>query len=135
MLLVDTILANERLEICRKCKHFVKKTASCGTLILGKTIQHKKKSVKLCGCAMPIKTKLKMGSCPIGKWESTFEKALIADLEIQLEEMGGDRITADQNKNLTILYNKFTGGNNKVSSCAPCVVKMIATLRSIMNDK
>ena len=135
MLLVESEIAEKRLTLCKKCKHYVKKTASCGTLILGKTIQHKKKKVKLCGCAMPIKTKLKMGSCPIGKWESTFEKSMIADLEKQLEEMGEHHITSDQNKNLTILYNKFTGGNNQVSSCAPCVVKMINTLKSIMNDK
>ena len=87
MLLVDSKIADQRLEICRKCKHFVTTTASCGTLILGKTITYKKKKVKLCGCAMPIKTKLKMGSCPIGKWDSDFEKSLITDLEKHLEEM------------------------------------------------
>lgn len=134
MLLIESSLAEKRLNLCRACKHFVKKTASCGPLILGKTIQHKKQKVKLCGCAMPIKTKLKMGSCPIGKWESTFEKSLIEELEKELEKIGGS-ITGDQNNKLTELYNKFTGGNKQVSSCTPCIVRMIDTLKSLMNDR
>jgi hypothetical protein len=134
MLLIESEIADTRLEICRACKHFVKKTASCGTLILGKTIQHKKKKIKLCGCAMPIKTKLKIASCPIGKWYSSFDEKLIEELEKELGKVDG-RLTGKQNKKLTDLYNKFTGSKKNVSTCTPCVVKMIETLKEIINGK
>jgi len=41
-----------RMEICRKCEFFKKKTGQC----------------QQCGCFMIVKTKLKNLNCPIGKW-------------------------------------------------------------------
>lgn len=49
---VEEDLAKERLEICKACPELIKLTTQC----------------KKCGCFMSAKTKLKMASCPIGKW-------------------------------------------------------------------
>jgi predicted Zn-ribbon and HTH transcriptional regulator len=49
---VEDDLAKERLAICKACPELIKLTTQC----------------KKCGCFMSAKTKLKMASCPIGKW-------------------------------------------------------------------
>jgi hypothetical protein len=49
---VEEEKANERLDICKGCPEFISLTKQC----------------KKCGCIMPLKTKLKTASCPIGKW-------------------------------------------------------------------
>jgi hypothetical protein len=49
---VSLDVLEERLQICSTCPQFIKATKQC----------------KKCGCFMAAKTKLKMASCPIGKW-------------------------------------------------------------------
>ena len=45
-------LADQRLEICRKCPELIQLTSQC----------------KKCGCFMSAKTKLESAKCPLGKW-------------------------------------------------------------------
>lgn len=45
-------LGEYRLEICRSCDYYRKKTNQC----------------QLCGCFMKLKTTLENAKCPIGKW-------------------------------------------------------------------
>ena len=45
-------IAESRLEICRSCEFYRKKTNQC----------------KKCGCFMKLKTQLEHARCPIGKW-------------------------------------------------------------------
>lgn len=45
-------LFKERYQLCQACPELIKLTKQC----------------KKCGCFMAAKTKLKMASCPIGKW-------------------------------------------------------------------
>lgn len=45
-------VAKERLSICKECPELIKLTSQC----------------KQCGCFMSAKTKLKVASCPLGKW-------------------------------------------------------------------
>jgi hypothetical protein len=42
--------AAKRIKICQECEHY--KAFICTK----------------CGCLMPVKTKLKGSSCPVGKW-------------------------------------------------------------------
>ena len=49
---VESVIANERLDICKQCPEFIKLTTQC----------------KKCGCFMEAKTKLPNAECPIGKW-------------------------------------------------------------------
>ena len=45
--------AERRYEVCKECPKFVKLSTQC----------------KICLCFMPIKTKLNMTECPMGKWK------------------------------------------------------------------
>ena len=45
-------LAQQRMDTCSTCEHLIQMTKQC----------------KKCGCFMPMKTKLKDATCPVGKW-------------------------------------------------------------------
>jgi len=49
---VDESLFNERYSICKSCPELIKLTKQC----------------KKCGCFMAVKSKMKLASCPLGKW-------------------------------------------------------------------
>jgi hypothetical protein len=49
---IEKSVSDERLSICKGCPELIKLTTQC----------------KKCGCFMAAKTKLKMATCPIGKW-------------------------------------------------------------------
>jgi len=50
---VESIIAEERLNICKMCPEYISATHQC----------------KECGCIMNLKTKLPNASCPLGKWD------------------------------------------------------------------
>lgn len=50
---VPNDVQQERYNICLDCEHFYELLKNC----------------KICGCVMPLKTKLKNVSCPINKWD------------------------------------------------------------------
>ena len=49
---VESKVQEARMSTCRSCEDFNAKTTQC----------------RRCGCFMSAKTRLKSGSCPIGKW-------------------------------------------------------------------
>jgi len=49
---VESAIQEARMSTCRSCEDFNSKTTQC----------------KKCGCFMSAKTRLKAGSCPVGKW-------------------------------------------------------------------
>lgn len=49
---VSDEIAYSRMQLCEECPELIKMTKQC----------------KKCGCFMALKTKLKLASCPIGKW-------------------------------------------------------------------
>jgi hypothetical protein len=51
ILFYDKKLQKQRLDICRSCSYY------------------QKSKCKLCGCFMPLKTRIKEISCPINKWK------------------------------------------------------------------
>ncbi len=84
---------------------------------------------------MPIKTHLKIGSCPLNKWKSEVNKKDIESLKSLLGSIEKNRITKEQNMKLTELYNKITHKKNKVSGCAPCVKKMVTEMSEMLKDE
>ena len=128
-----------RLDICRTCKFFEASTQSCGPLILGADeeieVKFKRKSIKLCGCVMPVKAKLAFASCPASKWEGVLSieeqiefKRFLLDMKAQgkLEQ-----------KDMLRFYSfkdKATGAFNERSTCPPCVKKDINTFLESMKD-
>lgn len=124
----------QRLDICRKCKHFRTTTKSCGTLGFGTKITDGKNTMKLCGCVMTIKARLKTSDCPLGKWSAELSRSEVKDIRDFLGTITGNKISGSQNKKLTDIWNKASGTNRKVSSCKSCVRDMIKQLKNLTND-
>jgi hypothetical protein len=128
-----------RLEICRTCKFFESSTQSCGPLIVGDEVEtevlFRKKSIKLCGCVMPVKAKLAFASCPASKWEGV----LTLDEQIEfkrflLDAQKKGRIDAIDLSKFYTFKDKATGAYNERSTCGACVKKDIKTFLESMKD-
>ena len=128
-----------RLEICRTCKFFEPSTQSCGPLIVGADeeieVLFRKKSIKLCGCVMPIKAKLAFASCPASKWNGVLSmdeqiefKRFLLDMKAQ------GRLEQNDMLRFYSFKDKATGAFNERSTCPPCVKKDINTFLDSMKD-
>lgn len=129
----------QRMAICKACKHFQSTTNSCGTLIVGNTITKGKKKVHLCGCVMPIKTQFKTSSCPIGSWQSTVDTQSLEEIKEILEKADREkRITGQDGVALVKTYNKIFGTKkdvNNAMSCGNCMREIIKEFKEIIKNK
>ena len=128
-----------RLDICRACKFFEASTQSCGPLIIGADeeieVKFKRKSIKLCGCVMPVKAKLAFASCPASKWDGVLSveeqiefKRFLLDMKAQ------GRLEQKDMLRFYSFKDKATGAFNERSTCPPCVKKDINTFLESMKD-
>ena len=128
-----------RLDICRACKFFEPSTQSCGTLIVGDEVEtevkFRKKSIKLCGCVMPVKAKLAFASCPASKWDGVLSveeqiefKRFLLDMKAQ------GRLEQNDMLKFYSFKDKATGAFNERSTCPPCVKKDINSFLESMKD-
>ena len=128
-----------RLEICRSCKFFEASTQSCGTLIVGDEVEtevlFRRKSIKLCGCVMPIKAKLAFASCPASKWDGVLSMEEQIEFKRFLLEMKAQgRLEQKDMLKFYSFKDKATGAFNERSTCPPCVKKDINTFLESMKD-
>ena len=128
-----------RLDICRACKFFEAPTQSCGPLILGADeeieVKFKRKTIKLCGCVMPVKAKLAFASCPASKWDGVLSveeqiefKRFLLDMKAQ------GRLEQNDMLKFYKFKDKATGAFNERSTCPPCVKKDINSFLESMKD-
>ena len=129
-----------RLDICRACKFFEPSTQSCGSLIVGDEVEttevlFRRKSIKLCGCVMPIKAKLAFASCPASKWDGVLSveeqiefKRFLLDMKAQ------GRLEQKDMLRFYSFKDKATGAFNERSTCPPCVKKDINSFLESMKD-
>jgi len=128
-----------RLEICRTCKFFEPSTQSCGPLIVGADeeieVLFRKKSIKLCGCVMPIKAKLAFASCPASKWNGVLSMEEQIEFKRFLLDMKAQgRLEQKDMLKFYSFKDKATGAFNERSTCPPCVKKDINTFLESMKD-
>jgi hypothetical protein len=128
-----------RLEICRSCKFFEASTQSCGSLIVGDEVEtevlFRKKSIKLCGCVMPIKAKLAFASCPASKWNGVLSMEEQIEFKRFLLDMKAQgRLEQKDMLKFYSFKDKATGAFNERSTCPPCVKKDINTFLESMKD-
>jgi len=128
-----------RLEICRSCKFFEASTQSCGQLIVGDEVEtevlFRRKSIKLCGCVMPIKAKLAFASCPASKWEGVLSMEEQIEFKRFLLDMKAQgRLEQKDMLRFYSFKDKATGAFNERSTCPPCVKKDINTFLESMKD-
>lgn len=114
----------DRLTICQGCEHFVQSTKSCGPLVTEAFTDS-----KLCGCHMPTKTRLKVASCPLGKWEAEISATDLDQIR-ELIENPNDATNGD----LARLYSKATGTNTEASKCSSCNRRMFNELKQLLKD-
>ena len=128
-----------RLDICRACKFFEASTQSCGPLIIGADeeieVKFKRKSIKLCGCVMPVKAILAFASCPASKWDGVLSveeqiefKRFLLDMKAQ------GRLEQKDMLKFYSFKDKATGAFNERSTCPPCVKKDINSFLESMKD-
>ena len=128
-----------RLDICRACKFFEPSTQSCGSLIVGDEVEtevlFRRKSIKLCGCVMPVKAKLAFASCPASKWDGVLSleeqiefKRFLLDMKAQ------GRLEQKDMLRFYSFKDKATGAFNERSTCPPCVKKDINNFLESMKD-
>ena len=128
-----------RLDICRACKFFEASTQSCGSLIVGDEVEtevlFRRKSIKLCGCVMPVKAKLAFASCPASKWDGVLSveeqiefKRFLLDMKAQ------GRLEQKDMLRFYSFKDKATGAFNERSTCPPCVKKDINSFLESMKD-
>jgi len=114
----------DRLTICQGCEHFVQSTKSCGPLVTEAFTDS-----KLCGCHMPTKTRLKVASCPLGKWEAEISGEFLDKVRELI-----DNPRNATNGDLAELYSKATGTNTKASQCSSCNRRMLNELKQLLKD-
>lgn len=114
----------DRLTICQGCEHFVQATKSCGDLVTEAFTDS-----KLCGCHMPTKTRLKVASCPLGKWEAEIKESDLDAIRKLIENP-----SKATNGDLAELYSKATGTNTKASQCSSCNRRMLNELKQLLKD-
>ena len=116
---------SDRLEICKGCEHYVQATKSCGPLLTEAFTDS-----KLCGCHMPTKTRLKVASCPLDKWQAEIAKADLEEIKKFLKTENQFRTSGQ----LAKLYGKATGTNQQASSCSSCNRRMLDELNKLITD-
>ena len=133
--LVTSDEARNRINICTSCVHF--KRGFCGTPVIGKTVKHEGKDVKLCGCEMHIKTELVSSQCPIGKWgygKLKFEQIARAKRLLDIYTENGKIKNVSINANmLTDLWYQLTGEHKKVN-CSGCAKEIINGLQRLVKQ-
>lgn len=137
MFLISAQKRSNRLEICKNCEHYLPSTKSCGTLGFGTEIELEDgEKIKLCGCIMPIKTGLRISSCPLNKWTSELSKDDLENIKLLLKDLeGAVSISGNQNRQLTELWNKASGGLKQVTNCNTCIRKTIEELKEFIKDE
>ena len=125
MLFVDAHKRTERLNTCRACEHYVTATKSCGPLVTEAFTDS-----PLCGCYLPAKTKLKVSSCPLGKWEATVTDQDIETIREFLHRDNSKRTMQE----LTELATKYLGKGQKASTCPSCNRKLIDQIKSLVKN-
>jgi hypothetical protein len=131
MIFTDRNTRNQRLEICKACPHYIESTRTCGPLIIGEDqgelvkIDGRKRKVRLCGCIMPVKTRLKTSKCPLGKWGSLVDAEALKALKIFVQEMESKGAIKTSNiQPFLDAYNKAFDTNKKYTSCSTCIKQM-----------
>jgi hypothetical protein len=127
---------NNRINICNLCPHF--KAGFCGTPIIGKTIKHQGKDVKLCGCEMHIKAEQTGSQCPLKKWgygKLRFEQIAKARqlVKIHMKPNGGFKNGRIDGNALAQIWKDLTGQYAKVN-CGDCAKEVLRGLKSLVDE-
>lgn len=128
MLFVTHQTRTERLKTCEACKYYKSETKSCGELLRPRKLRN---GVKLCGCYMPVKARLKVASCPAGNWDAKVTPENLEEIRTLLDYSGN--LSPEQVQKLTDTYNEVVGANAKPTSCSSCLRLMLDELKEFLD--
>lgn len=136
MLIKDKRISDSRLNACRNCTYYVKATGTCGPLGLGKKIVYNQERMRLCGCIMKLKTRLRPSQCPIGRWPSLVTESDMRAAAKLVEQFGGRNKRLDHltRKELNRVYEAVMGTKKPDTACAPCLVSMLKELEQAISS-
>lgn len=119
------------MAICRACPYSQMNMTfrTCGPLGRPTAVE----GGTLCGCVMDVKTRLRTSKCPIGKWESQVRPETITQLQ-KFFGKNASRITAQEARELTKLYEDVTGTKRAVTMCSSCLADMIQEMRIAIRE-
>ena len=122
------------------------KTNGLDNLIIGNDVSEEilaennvtyyKKEFTLCGCVMPIKTKLSMATCPANKWTSSLTDSDIEEIREFLKSINVttdgkfkvQRISGEQVKTIFEWMKKLKGQPVEITSCGKWVEDAVKSL-------
>ena len=134
MLFVTSNETEDRMAICGLCEHYKHNTQSCGPLMKGKRVTHQGTKTRLCGCIMPLKSKLRVASCPLGKWSAQFTESELGQMREFLDKMP-ERLNGTQQAGLVRWFNKITGQQRKgIGCCSASARSLIKTMRQFVDE-
>ena len=131
-------IQRERLATCKKCKFYQATFGTCGTPLIGGTVEpeennvtYYKEKIKLCGCFMDVKTKFRFTSCPANKWFAIDMKPEdIAALDVFIQRVSkANKIEQEDLHQLYTWYGKITKRTERPSGCASCIRDLIKEFR------
>ena len=126
-------ISHKRLVICKSCKHFRKSTSSCGTLARPKVVTENGVKAKLCGCVMPVKTRLRASKCPFDKWSWEFQANQVVAIRNVLADIDHS-VNGQQVQQLYQIWNELNGQNRHASNCASCIREIVQDLRNVVEQ-
>ena len=146
-MIVSSTIQADRITICKGCKYYKPLTRSCGTLLIGGSVDeadvikankvtHYKRKVRLCGCVMTVKTKYTWASCPIGKWGTVgvSKDELVQVKKLLVKYEGKTSFDYHEIKPLFTAMSKISGKNIAPTTCGNCVAQMLEDLRKATQD-
>jgi hypothetical protein len=135
---VPPLVQRERIEICKKCKFYNVQFGTCGTPLIGGTVDpeensvtYYKEKIKLCGCFMSHKVKYRFTSCPASKWHAlNWSQTQIERLDKFIGKISkANKIEDEDRQQLYDWYGQITGRREQASACASCIRDLINEFR------
>ena len=144
-LFVDPAEQQERMKICNACDF--KRGNYCGKRIVGEAVEYqlkdgipkkptkgRKREGHTCGCFMPLKSRMKSVSCPLGAWGEKDEEQKLVDQARQLmaEVEGKSRISREQADAIQRIYSQLSGHKKERTSCGKCIQTTVKQLETFI---
>lgn len=129
-------MANVRMAICRECPVYNSTTRTCGTPLnklnpFAQPVMLDGVTFKPCGCFLDLKTKMTFQDCPAGKWPVVVDAEKKAQAKELVESVKATNMLTDPQRRLLAEFDELMkGSKGKVSSCVPCVKKMVDDLNN-----
>ena len=134
-------MANMRMVICRECPVYNSTTRTCGTPLnklnpFATPVTLDGVTFKPCGCFLDLKTKMTFQDCPGGRWPIVVDSEKKAQAKELVQSVKATNVLSDPQRKLLAEFDELMkGSKGKVSSCVPCVNKMIDDLHNQLKSE